>query len=47
MCSIYKKTYISPVSDALELRMKASLLTGSDTKGSRTPYDDGGEYTWS
>ena len=46
MNSNHKKTYISPVSNALELKMKASLLTGSDVQASRGPYEDGGTYTW-
>ena len=42
----HKKMYTAPDSKALELKMKATLLTGSDVKGNRNLYNDGGEYTW-
>lgn len=46
MNSNHKKMYDSPTVMVVELKMEASLLTGSDAKGNRNPYNDGGSYTW-
>ena len=52
MSQKHRKTYITPVSEALDVTMNASLLTGSDfittywLLGTRNGYTDGGEQTW-
>ena len=42
----HKSKYDSPTVTVVELKMEASLLTGSDAQGNRNPYTDGGNQTW-